>query len=158
MNVLFLCTGNSCRSIIAEALFNYMAPSGLSAQSAGSNPTGIVNQRALLTLRNAGIDTQNLHSKSWDNLKVKPDVVITLCADAAGEACPVFLDSAMRLHWGMPDPAKVNGDESTIGSAFDKTFNMLKKRISAFLKIVKTAAGFEREQLKKTLEDIGTIQ
>src|SRR3546814_5003965 len=87
MNILFLCTGNSCRSILAEATFNHLAPTGWKAMSAGSQPTGTVHPRSLSLLTHEGIDTGELHSKSWDNLPLAPDVVITVCANAAGETC-----------------------------------------------------------------------
>lgn len=132
MKVLFLCTGNSCRSIIAEALFNYMAPEGFSAQSAGSNPTGVVNPRAIEVLKENGIPTDGLTSKSWDFITDKPNLVITLCAEAAGEECPLFLGNVERLHWGMPDPAKVEGDEKTIAAAFSDTLMALRLRIMSF--------------------------
>jgi len=134
MNILFLCTGNSCRSIMAEAFFNSMAPAGATAQSAGSRPTGFVHPRALAVLREAGIATEGLSSKSWDNLPEKPDAVITLCADAANEACPLYFGHVLRSHWGMPDPAKAQGDETTIAAAFADTLAVLRSRIRALVK------------------------
>jgi protein-tyrosine-phosphatase len=105
MNVLFLCTGNSCRSILAEATFNHLAPAGWRAMSAGSHPTGAVNPRSLKLLKREGIATDGLSSKSWDALPVVPDIVITVCASAAGETCPAYLGPAVRAHWGVEDPA-----------------------------------------------------
>ena len=136
MKVLFLCTGNSCRSIIAEALFNSMAPAGFSAQSAGSNPTGIVNPRAIEVLKKNGIPTDGLTSKSWNDLNDMPDLVITLCAEVAGEECPLFLGNVERLHWGMPDPAKVEGDEQTIAAAFSDTFENIRLKTVGLLQQV----------------------
>src|SRR5690606_18311709 len=91
MNLLFLCTGNSCRSILAEAIFNHLAPAGWQAMSAGSQPTGQVHPRALALLQQEGIATDGLNSKSWSNLPLTPDVVITVCSSAAGETCPAYL-------------------------------------------------------------------
>lgn len=154
MNILFLCTGNSCRSILAEALLNHLAPKGLSAQSAGSHPVGVVNPKALATLIKHGIPTQDLRSKSWDSLTLKPEVVITLCAEAAGETCPVFLGQAVRVHWGMPDPAKVEGDESTIEAAFEETFTALKNRLTTFLEVIQATPGLSGDRLKFAMESI----
>jgi arsenate reductase len=106
MRVLFLCTGNSCRSILAEATFNHLAPPHWRALSAGSRPTGQVHPRSLALLRRAGIPTDGYHSKSWDALPEAPDLLITVCASAAGEACPAYLGPAVRAHWGVDDPPR----------------------------------------------------
>ena len=154
MNILFLCTGNSCRSIIAEALFKSMAPAGMTAQSAGSQPAGFVHPRALAVLKEAGLSTEGLTSKSWDSLPIKPDVVITLCADAAGEACPLYFGKVVRSHWGMPDPAKVQGDESTVAAAFSETFIVLRKRIDALVKQLKVEPDMDEMRLQEVLDSI----
>src|SRR6478752_5498009 len=99
MNVLFLCTGNSCRSILAEATFNHLAPQGWCAVSAGSQPAGYVHPRSLVLLASEGIPTEGYHSKSWDELPITPDIVITVCGSAAGEACPAYLGTVLRTHW-----------------------------------------------------------
>lgn len=101
MKVLFLCTGNSCRSILAEATFNHLVPKGWQAMSAGSKPTGQVHPRSLALLEREGIATEGLCSKSWDNLPATPDIVITVCGNAAGEACPAYLGPALRAHTGV---------------------------------------------------------
>ena len=157
MNILFLCTGNSCRSIIAEALFKSMAPVGVTAQSAGSNPAGYVHPRALAVLKEAGLSTEGLSSKSWDNLPKKPDVVITLCADAAGEACPLYFGKVVRSHWGMPDPAKAQGDEAAINAAFTETLAVLRKRISALVKLLEAEPGMDATRLQTILDDIASM-
>ena len=136
MNILFLCTGNSCRSIIAEALLREQLLGGVVAQSAGSHPTGTVNPGALTALRSAGFSTEGLASKSWDALPAKPDVVITLCANAEGEPCPVYFGDVLRSHWGMPDPAKITGSKPEIEQAFTETLRVLKKRIDALCEIL----------------------
>jgi len=157
MNILFLCTGNSCRSIIAEALFKSMAPAGVTAQSAGSKPAGFVHPRALAVLKEAEIATEGLFSKSWDNLPEKPDAVITLCADAAGEACPLYFGKVVRSHWGMPDPAKVQGDEATVNAAFTETLSILRRRISALVKQLGAEPGMDAPRLQTVLDDIAAM-
>ena len=112
MNVLFLCTGNSCRSILGEATFNHLAPPGWRAMSAGSRPTGQVHPRSLALLQREGIPTEGYHSKSWDNLPATPDIVITVCSSAAGETCPAYLGPVLRTHWGVDDPAHATGTEA----------------------------------------------
>ena len=133
MNVLFLCTGNSCRSILAEATFNALAPAGLHAMSAGSQPAGYVHPRSLALLAREGIATGGLHSKSWDDLPQLPDLVVTVCASAAGETCPVYLGKVARTHWGVDDPAKATGTEARIDAAFETAYRVLRARIEAFL-------------------------
>ena len=157
MNILFLCTGNSCRSIIAEALFKSMAPVGVTAQSAGSNPAGYVHPRALAVLKEAGLSTEGLSSKSWDNLTEKPDVVITLCADAAGEACPLYFGKVVRSHWGMPDPAKAQGNEATVNAVFTETLAVLRRRISALVQQLEAEPDMDAAKLQTTLDDIASM-
>lgn len=154
MNILFLCTGNSCRSIIAEALFCSMAPAGFTAQSAGSKPAGYVHPRALEALAEAGVSTQGLESKPWDNLPEKPAVVITLCAGAAGEACPVYFGNVVRSHWGMPDPAGVQGDEAAIKAAFAETLAVLRRRIAALVQQLEAHPGVDAKGLQDILDGI----
>jgi len=154
MNILLLCTGNSCRSIIADALLKSMAPVGMTVQSAGSKPTGFVHPRALVILKETGIATEGLSSKSWDNLPEKPDVVITLCAEAEDEPCPLYLGDVIRSHWGMPDPAKVQGDEATITAAFADTLAVLRRRMHALVKQLETEPNMDAAQLQTVLDDI----
>ena len=131
--VLFLCTGNSCRSILAEATFNHLAPPGWRALSAGSHPTGTVHPRSLALLRREGIATEGYSSKSWENLPVTPDIVITVCDSAAGEACPAYLGGAVRAHWGVEDPAHATGTDAEITAAFETAYHVLRARIEAML-------------------------
>ncbi|MBC7755883.1 MAG: arsenate reductase ArsC [Bdellovibrio sp.] len=133
MNILFLCTGNSCRSILAEATFNHLAPSKMHAISAGSQPTGEVNPRSIALLKSKDIATDGYFSKSWDNLPLVPDIVITVCGNAAGETCPAYLGKVIRVHWGVDDPAKATGTEEEINASFEKAYQLLRKRIEAFL-------------------------
>ena len=118
MNILFLCTGNSCRSVLAEATFNTLAPVGMRAMSAGSKLTGQVHPRSFALLKQKGIATADYYSKSWDTLPVTPDIVITVCGNAAGEACPAYLGKAVRAHWGVEDPATAEGTDAQIDAAF----------------------------------------
>ncbi|MBL8500744.1 MAG: arsenate reductase ArsC [Nitrosomonas sp.] len=135
MNVLFLCTGNSCRSILAEATFNHLAPKGWQAMSAGSKPTGKVHPRSLALLEREGIATEGLCSKSWDNLPATPDIVITVCGNAAGETCPAYLGPALRSHWGVDDPAEATGTEEEINAAFAQAYRTLREGIETFLSL-----------------------
>lgn len=132
--ILFLCTGNSCRSILAEATFNHLAPPGWRAMSAGSRPVGVVHPRALALLQREGIPIDGLSSKSWDNLPATPDLVITVCANAANETCPAYLGPVQRDHWGVDDPAKATGTDAEITAAFQKAYDLLRARIETFLK------------------------
>ncbi|MCC5869018.1 MAG: arsenate reductase ArsC [Gammaproteobacteria bacterium] len=156
MNILFLCTGNACRSIIAEAVFNHLAPAGWRALSAGSHPTGEVHPRSLALLAREGIPTDGAHSKSWDELPVTPDIVITVCASAAGETCPAYLGSAVRAHWGVEDPARATGSEAQIDAAFVTAYRILRARIEAFLNLPLAQLAQDREGLQAALQRIGT--
>jgi len=157
MNVLFLCTGNSCRSILAEAIFNALAPAGWRAMSAGSKPTGQVHPRSLALLAREGIPTEGYSSKSWDNLPVTPDIVITVCASAAGETCPAYLGPVMRAHWGVDDPAHATGTEKEIDAAFMKAYRILRARIEAFLALPLESLKIDKAALKKELDRISEI-
>jgi arsenate reductase (thioredoxin) len=156
MNILFLCTGNSCRSILAEATFNAIAPVGISAISAGSKPTGEVHPRSIALLHDKGISTEGYYSKSWENLPVKPDVVITVCGNAAGETCPAYLGKVLRAHWGVDDPAKATGSDEEINACFEKVYQILRRRIEAFLAL--DATTFKNTQsLQLALDKIGQL-
>ena len=133
-NVLFLCTGNSCRSILAEGILSHYGKGKYQAYSAGSFPTGNVHPVALETLRNNGIELSNLRSKSWDEFKNKQiDLLVTVCDNAEGEVCPIFLGKPAKLHWGMPDPAHFEGTEAEISAEFQRVYKMLEKQIVKWL-------------------------
>ncbi|MBW4225124.1 arsenate reductase ArsC [Enterobacter roggenkampii] len=155
MNILFLCTGNSCRSILAEATFNALAPEAHHAFSAGSQPKGEVHPRALALLRKEGIPTDGYYSKSWDNLPVTPDVVITVCGNAAGETCPAYLAPAVRAHWGVEDPDKATGSDEEIDAAFEQAWHILRRRIEAFLLLAPSVLSGPEERLQAELNRIG---
>ncbi len=157
MNILFLCTGNSCRSILAEATFNHLAPKAWQAMSAGSHPTGTVHPRSLALLKREGIKTEGYYSKSWDNLPSTPDIVVTVCASAAGETCPTYLGKAVRTHWGVEDPAHAKGTDAEIDEAFLKAYLILRKRIEAFLALPLEKLTSDQAQLKLDLDRIGTL-
>lgn len=156
MNILFLCTGNSCRSILAEATFNALAPQGMRAMSAGSHPAGYVHPRSLALLVREGISTEGYHSKSWHALPETPDLVITVCGSAAGETCPAYLGDVMRAHWGVEDPAKATGSDADIEAAFLTAYRILRKRIEAFLALSPETLA-SRNQLADALQRIGQL-
>jgi arsenate reductase len=155
-NVLFLCTGNSCRSILGEATFNHLAPAGWTAMSAGSRPTGQVHPRSLALLAREGIATEGCHSKSWDDLPALPDIVITVCASAAGETCPAYLGPVLRTHWGVADPAHVTGTDAEIDAAFMTAYRTLRRRIEAFFQLPLAELMNDRSRLKAEMDRIGT--
>lgn len=157
MNLLFLCTGNSCRSLISEAVFNHLAPPGWHAISAGSQPTGRLNEKALALLAGKGISTSGYYSKSWDALPVTPDIVVTVCASAAGETCPAYLGPVLRTHWGVEDPSHVVGSEEEIGAAFEQAYAILRARIEAFLALPLDELTSDRARFKAELDRIGHI-
>jgi arsenate reductase len=157
MNVLFLCTGNSARSIMAEAVFNHRAPSDWRAMSAGSHPAGQVHPRTLALLARQGIPVEGMHSKSWDDLPVTPDIVVTVCASAAGETCPAYLGPVLRSHWGVDDPARATGSDAEIAAAFENAYRTLRKRIENFLALPLADLRRDRARLKAELDRIGTL-
>ncbi|TVT79079.1 arsenate reductase ArsC [Pseudomonas sp. H3(2019)] len=156
MKVLFMCTANSCRSILSEAMFNHLAPAGFEAVSAGSFPKGQVLPRSLTTLQAAGIATDGLSSKGNDAFADSPpDIVITVCDKAAGEVCPVYFGPALKAHWGLEDPSDVSGSEEQINAAFNATLATIETRCRAFLQL-----PFERldaAALQRELERIATL-
>jgi len=155
-NVLFLCTGNSCRSILGEATFNHLAPRGWRAMSAGSKPTGKVHPRSLALLQREGISTDGYYSKSWDDLPQTPDIVITVCSSAAGETCPGYLGPVLRTHWGVDDPAHATGTDEEIDAAFIQAYRTLRRRIEAFLALPLEQQQNDRAKLKAEMDRIGS--
>lgn len=157
MLVLFLCTGNSCRSIIAEAVFNHLAPAHMRAMSAGSQPTGEVHPRSIALLQSKGISTVGYYSKSWNELSLKPEIVITVCGNAANETCPAYLDNAVRAHWGVDDPAKATGSEVQIQASFEQAYRVLRGRIEAFLQLNDSILN-DHQALLANLVAIGQLE
>jgi len=156
-NVLFLCTGNSARSIMAEAILNQKARPVFSAYSAGSRHAGTVRREALQQLETAQVSTSGLRSKSWDEFSRpgSPEMhfVFTVCDNAGKETCPLWPGKPMTAHWGVPDPAAATGDASEIACAFREAFFVLDRRISLFLAL--PIETLDRLALKKQLEGIG---
>ena len=156
--VLFLCTGNSARSILAEALLNHLGEGRFRAWSAGSFPTGRVNPHALALLGRMGIPAGDARSKSWDEFATAGapviDFVITVCDDAAGEVCPVWPGHPVTAHWGVEDPARVGGTELEVTNAFRHALNVLEHRIRTFVAL--PIASLEHLQLQQHLADIGS--
>jgi arsenate reductase len=157
MNVLFLCTGNSCRSILGEAIFNDLAPAGWRAMSAGSQPTGQVHPRSLALLAREGIAAEGCHSKSWDDLPITPDIVITVCHSAAGETCPAYLGSVLRTHWGVADPASATGTDEAVDVAFMAAYRILRARIEALLALPLAELQQDKAALQRELDRIGAL-
>jgi len=156
MRVLFMCTANSCRSILSEAMFNHLAPEGFEAVSAGSFPKGQVLPRSLSTLQEAGIAIDGLSSKGNEAFEASPpDIVITVCDKAAGEACPVYFGPALKAHWGLEDPSDIQGDEATVSAAFHSTLARIETRCRALLDL--PFAQLDRDALKRELDRIGTL-
>ncbi|MFN4290971.1 MAG: arsenate reductase ArsC [Permianibacter sp.] len=154
--ILFLCTANSCRSILSEAVFNHYAPAGWRAYSAGSFPKGVVHPLTLKTLQQAGIRTEGLYSKSSDDLAdLHPDIVITVCDKAAGEACPVFFGSAVKAHWGLSDPSECQGSEADMDAAFAATLAHISRRTQALLSL--PLDQMNAEALLSELQRIGQL-
>ncbi|MGR9054091.1 MAG: arsenate reductase ArsC [Gammaproteobacteria bacterium] len=156
LTVLVLCTGNSCRSILGEALFNKLGEGRIEAYSAGSFPTGKVNLNALATLARHGFSTEGYASQSWDEFADKAiDIAITVCDNAAGETCPVYLNDCIRAHWGLPDPAHATGSEAEVEAAFESTYAALERRIVKMLELpLETMSATE---LSGRLNAIGRI-
>jgi arsenate reductase len=157
MNVLFLCTGNSCRSLIGEATFNHLAPEGWHAISAGSKPLGQLNSRAVAKLEEKGISTEGYYSKSWNDLPVTPNIVISVCGNAANETCPAYLGPVMRSHWGVEDPAHAEGTDEEINVAFETAYRILRHRIEQFLALPLDELKNDPERLKVELDRIGPL-
>ena len=156
-NVLFLCTGNSARSIMAEAILNHKGKSGFMAYSAGSHPTGTPRPEALRQLESVGISTEGLRSKSWDELSVpdapRMDFVFTVCDNAANEACPLWPGQPMTAHWGVPDPAAVKGAPEEIDRAFRDAYVVLDRRIGLFLSL--PFSSLQQLSIQRRIERIG---
>ena len=156
-NVLFLCTGNSARSILAEAILNHKAKGAFTAYSAGSHPSGTARPQALAQLAAAGLPTAGLRSKSWDEFATpdapRMDFVFTVCDNAANEACPFWPGQPMTAHWGIPDPAAVTGTPEEIARAYRDAFTILDRRISLFLAL--PLATLQQLSLQNELNQIG---
>lgn len=149
MKLLFVCTHNRCRSILAEAVTRHFAKGQLEVRSAGSQPAGAVHPLSIKYLQEAGIDTSGLCSQSWDELETfAPDVVITVCDSAAGESCPLWFGNAIKVHWGLKDPSALESGERQVAQAFRHTIALLERRIKKLL----AAMPLKDEELKHYME------
>jgi arsenate reductase (thioredoxin) len=159
-NVLFLCTGNSARSVIAEAILNTASQGRFRAYSAGSQPKGRINPNTIALLQSLGHDTTRLRSKSWDEF-TRPgaprfDFVFTVCDNAAAETCPVWPGQPMTAHWGVPDPAEAKGTSAEIALAFKDAYRMLNQRIGIFLAL--PIRSLDQLSLQRRLKEIGRLE
>jgi arsenate reductase len=156
-NVLILCTGNSARSIIGEALFNTMGAGRFKAYSAGSHPTGRVNPFAIEQVRALRYPVENLRSKSWDEFAApgapQLDFVITVCDNAAGETCPLWLGQPITAHWGFPDPAAVKGTDDERRAAFAQTLRQMRNRVQLFISL--PLETLDSMAIEKKMRDLG---
>ena len=156
LNILIICTGNSCRSVIGEALFNHLGKGRVKAFSAGSQPLGRLNAGAVALLQRHGISTEGFSSKSWEVFENQPiDIAITVCDNAAGETCPVYLNSTARAHWGLSDPGHVKGTDEEIKAAFEATYQAMERRINLMLAL--PLEDMPSEALVTELNVIGKI-
>ncbi len=159
-NVLFLCTGNSARSILAEAILNHVGQGRFRAFSAGSHPGGKVNSFAIELLDRQGLSVADLRSKSWDEFAVATapglDFVFTVCDNAAGEVCPIWPGMPMTAHWGIEDPAAVQGSDDEKRKAFAKAFAEMNRRISLFTSL--PLAKLDAMAIKREIDDIGHLR
>ena len=156
LNVFVICTGNSCRSVMGEALFNHLGQSRINAFSAGSHPIGRINQGALATLKRHDLPIEGYKSQSWEAFEDQPmDIVITVCDNAAGETCPVYLTKAVRAHWGVSDPGHVEGTEEEKIAAFENTYRTLELRINKMLAL--PLETMSPEKLTAELNAIGKL-
>lgn len=156
VSVLFLCTGNSCRSIMAEALLAHHGGGRFLARSAGSFPTGEVHPLSIATLAARGVDATGCRSKSWDEFAGQPvDAVITVCDAAAGESCPVFPGAPVKAHWGVPDPSRVDGSRDIMLAEFARVCDILERRVRA---LVALPQGLSRDALHRQLTAIAQMR
>lgn len=159
-NILILCTGNSARSILGEAILAQQGADRIAAFSAGSKPKGVPHPGALRLLARKGIDPSPFRSKSWDEFTrtdaPRIDLSITVCGNAAGETCPVFMGAPLKAHWGLPDPADVEGDDAAVDAAFEETWRLLEMRVAALLAL--RFETMERDAFKAALAEIGAME
>ena len=156
INILVLCTGNSCRSVLGEALLNHLGTGRIKAYSAGSTPIGRTNVNAVKVLQKYGVNTEGFSSQSWNEFEDHDiDVAITVCDNAANEVCPVYLNSVIQAHWGLSDPAHLKGSEAELDIAFEATFQKVKQRVEAMLAL--PFEQMEPKELAKALNLIGQM-
>lgn len=156
MKILYVCTHNRCRSILSEAITNDVGKGVIIAKSAGSQPAGEVHPLSIRYLQEAGISTRGLQSQSWDEFEYfAPDLVITVCDSAAGEACPIWFGGSVKAHWGLLDPSKLEGSEAALKSAFNSTIAEISKRVEKLL-LVEPYIG-QAKLFKLKLQQLGLL-
>lgn len=153
MKILYICTHNRCRSILSEAISNHLGAGKLEAFSAGSQPVGEVHPLSLKYLQEKGIPTSGLRSQSWDDFETdQPDIVITVCDSAANESCPVWFGDTLKVHWGLPDPSKLNGSEQEIKDAFFAVMETIESRVEKLLAL--ELASLPRDERQTALNQL----
>lgn len=153
MKILYICTHNRCRSILSEAITNHLGQGRIQAFSAGSQPSGEVHPLSIRYLREKGIDTEGLRSQSWDEFEAdQPDIVVTVCDSAASETCPVWFGDTVKVHWGLPDPSKLEGSEEEIRAAFYRVMDTIEQRVQRLLSL--DLNGLSRAALQEELMNI----
>ena len=156
MKILYICTHNRCRSILCEAITNASNSDALQARSAGSQPVGEVHPLSLKYLKERGYSTDGLKSQSWDDFEdYQPDIVITVCDSAAGEACPVYFGKSLKLHWGLEDPSKVEGSDDAKAMAFNNTIDIIEKRVAILADLANKNSS--PEDIKIALQQEGAL-
>jgi len=154
MKILYICTHNRCRSILSEAITNSIAAGVIQAKSAGSQPAGMVHPLSLKYLRQTGYPTEGLKSQSWDDFEgFHPDIVVTVCDSAAGEACPLYFGNSLKVHWGLSDPSKAEGGGAETEQAFLACIEQITARVNQLMSIADK--GLNKTQLKAALAAIG---
>lgn len=154
MKILYICTHNRCRSILSEAITNQIAGDVITAKSAGSQPAGVVHPLSLKYLKQTGYATDHLQSQSWDDFEnFKPDLVVTVCDSAAGEACPLYFSTSLKVHWGLSDPSKIEGDETQIEQAFLDCIDEIEQRVQKLKNIA--IQNLSKAELKLALAELG---
>lgn len=157
MKILYICTHNRCRSILSEAITNHLSNGQIQAFSAGSQPSGEVHPLSIRYLQEKGIETAGLKSQSWDDFEAEqPDVVVTVCDSAANESCPVWFGDTVKVHWGLPDPSKLQGSEEEVRKAFYAVMATIERRVSRLLDIA--AKNLPREALQAELTKLSGEQ
>lgn len=153
MKILYICTHNRCRSILSEAITNHLGRGRIQAFSAGSQPSGEVHPLSIRYLEEKGIDTAGLRSQSWDAFAVdQPDIVVTVCDSAASETCPVWFGDTVKVHWGLPDPSKLEGSEEEVRAAFYRVMDTIERRVQRLLSL--DLSGLARAVLQEELMNI----
>jgi len=155
MKILYICTHNRCRSVLSEALTNHLSDGKIQAYSAGSQPVGEVHPLSLKYLAEKGVSTQGLSSQSWDEFESKqPDVVVTVCDNAANEVCPVWFGDTVKIHWGLSDPSKLEGSEEEIRDAFYAVMKIIEERVEKLLSV--DFSGFSKHELQSVMNEMIT--